>query len=167
MKEDRERTTSVPELFKLMVENTRDQVAEDHMNCHLKIMEQATRAKTVKMFEEELEVISAIKGGGRGKGQGKVKSGSGHGRNEAPVKDPRFSATVTCKHCGKHGHYIESCYSKQREDKKAEQALKKAEGGVAKCAAPSGPAVPLVIPVAPLPPAPAGEDKGRRKRQRL
>lgn len=159
-KEDRERTTSVPELFKLLIEKARDQVAEDHMNRHRKIMEQATRTKTVNLIDdEECGEVYAIQGRGNGKGKGK----GGPGRGEAPEKDPKFTASIVCRYCHKSGHYVDTCYRKQREDKKAE----KAQSGAAKPAASSGPPVAPVRPVPPLPPPPSGDDDGRRKRQRL
>ena len=171
IKEDRERRMSVKVLSKLPAEKAREEVAEDHMNRHRKIMEQATRTKTVNMIEdEECGEVYAIKGGGRGKGRGKGKGGRGRDINEAPDKDPRFSATVVCKYCHRTGHYVDTCYRKLREEKKSEQALKKAGTGTTKPVEPSAtpfPPIPPVRPVAPLPPPSSGEDKGRRKRQRI
>lgn len=166
-REDKEHTTSVPELFKLLAEKAGDQVAEDHMNRHRKIMEQATRTKTVNMIKYEgFDEVNAIKGGGRGKGKGKGKGGRGRGGNEVPAKDPGFSATVVCKHCRKTGHYVDTCYRMLREHKKAEQALKKADAVGARPAAPSAPPVPPVPPVRPvdplLPPQAGGMKEGGR-----
>ena len=173
-KEDRARTTNVNELFKLLAEKARDQVAEDHMNRHRKIMEQATRTKTVNMIEEEeFEEVYAVQGKdkekGRGRGRGGGKGGRGRGNGEDAEKDPRFSATVICKYCHRSGHYVDTCYRKQREEKKVENALKKGNPGAVKTnvtATPPGSPVPPVRPVAPLPP-PYADDEGRRKRQRL
>ena len=98
------------ELFKLLAEKDREQVAEDHMNRHRKIMEQATLTKTVNMIQdEECGEVYAIKGGGRGKGDAKGKGMRGRGKNEGPDKDPRFSATVVCKYCHRTGHYVDTC----------------------------------------------------------
>ena len=159
------------ELFQLLAEKAREQVAEDHMNRHRKIMEQATRTKTVDMIEdEECGEVYAIKGGGRGKGKGKGKGGRGRGNNEGPDKDPRFSATVVCKYGHTTGHYVDTCYRKLREEKNSGQALKKVGTGTTKPVEPSAtpvPPVPPVWPVAPLPPPSSGENEGGRKRQRL
>ena len=149
------------EVFKLLAEKAREQVAEDHMDRHRKIMEQATRTKTVNMIEdEECGEVYAIKGGGRGKGKGKGIGGRGRGNNEAPEKDPRFSATVVCKHCHRNGHYVDTCYRKLREEKKSKQALKKVGTGTSKPVEPSATPVPPVPPVRPVTPLP---EKGRGK----
>ena len=61
------------------------------------------------------------KGKGKGKGQGKGK-GKGGGKRD-PV-DSRFSATIQCSFCGKVGHYIDTCWKKQKEGKKAQDLIR-------------------------------------------
>ena len=79
------------------------------------------------------------KGNGKGKGKGKGKGDSMPSRNNLPryQKDPnlqtqggensvpRFSATIWCKWCNKKGHYEDSCWSKEKYEKKKEPKMPK------------------------------------------
>jgi hypothetical protein len=55
--------------------------------------------------------------GGQGKGGQGGRGGRGKGGKGEPSQN-KFSATISCKFCGKVGHYIDQCWWKQKEDKK-------------------------------------------------
>ena len=48
---------------------------------------------------------------GRGKGKGKGIA-KGKGSAKPPAQDPKFHASITCKFCGKRGHYVDRCWEK-------------------------------------------------------
>jgi len=79
------------------------------------------------------------KGKKKGKGKGKVESQPFRAPQNTNFKEnnaqtaygqsgpPRFSATIWCKWCKKKGHYEDSCWSKEKYERKKKSAEKKDE----------------------------------------
>ena len=124
------------------------------------------------------------KGKGKGKGTGKGK-GKGGPSADVPRKEGRFTVTIVCWHCGKSGHYRDSCYERIREEQKAARDKRKAASDPKPTPKPSpgAPPKPPKPPVhpgpPPLPPFPTfptatpaaaveqDDEQSSRKRKRL
>ena len=87
-----------------------EKVEEDWQERHL-----------VQLKKETIHALqnddSAVRSHGRGKGKGKgAGPPKGKGFNKSVQNDPpNFQASITCKHCGKRGHYDTKCWFKHPE----------------------------------------------------
>ena len=160
---DRSRADTFAGLVDLLSEKARENLVEEHIEAQRKILfgkpgrslnYLSGEGSAVYADEEEgLYAMERGRGKGKGKGPGKGK-GKGASGTEVPRKDGRFTATIVCWHCGKSGHYRDSCYERIREEQKAARDKRKAASGPKPTPkfSPSLPPRPPKPPVHPGPP---------------
>ena len=189
---DRLRADTFAGLVDLLSEKARDNLVEDHIEAQRKYLFSKPGRSLNYLAggegteEEGLYAMERGKGRGKGKGKGPGKGkGKGGPSADVPRKESRFTATIVCWHCGKSGHYRDSCYERIREEQKAARDKRKAASDPNPTPKPSpgAPPKPPKPPVhpgpPPLPPFPTfptatpaaaveqDDEQSSRKRKRL
>ena len=105
-----------------------EKAEEDHVERHLfqlkkenlHTLQEEVQGKSLPKPHEKPHELG--KGKGKGKGQGRGK-GKGKGMSTQansdpkPLEQPKFSASIQCKWCGRKGHYDNKCWDKHPEQR--------------------------------------------------
>ena len=127
------RTEDFGSLKEALLEKCKEDWLERHLFAQKKQVLQTLEAQPPKPMQiDSNENGQSQNGKGKGKGKGKgggkgAGKGKGVTQNAKPyakeqvIQDayPKFSATIWCKWCHRRGHYEDTCWSKEKFEKKS------------------------------------------------